>query len=70
MLARRQNPEGGTPSGVPTRTLSLEVDCEIPHRLERGTSSNEDVGSRREVDCEIPYRLERRTNYKGVETSP
>ena len=30
------------------------VDCEIPHRLERGTSASEDVGIRKGVDCEIP----------------
>ena len=37
------------------------VDCEIPHRLERGMSASEDAGSRRGVDREIPHRLERGT---------
>ena len=39
------------------------VDCEIPHRLERGTSASEDAGLRRVVDCEIPHRLERGTKH-------
>ena len=50
----------------------VNIDCEIPHRLERGTSASEDAGPRREVDYEIPHRLERELSilYKGVETSP
>ena len=53
---------------MPARTLGPKrgggggVDCEIPHRLERGTSVSEDVGPRRGVDCEIPHRLERGTS--------
>ena len=31
-------------------------DCEIPHRLERGTSASVNVGPRRGVDCEIPHQ--------------
>ena len=48
------------------------MDCEIPPRLERGTSANKDAGPRRRVDCEILHRLERGTNilYKGVKISP
>ena len=37
------------------------VDCEIPHRLERGTNAIKDAGPRIMVDCEIPHRLERET---------
>ena len=46
---------------MPTRTLRLkeEVDCEIPHRLERETSVIEDAGLGRRSDCEISYQLER-----------
>ena len=40
--------------------------CEISHRLERGTSANEDVGPRKEVDCEIPHRLERGTKHSFI----
>ena len=36
--------------------------CEIPSRLEIGTSASEDAESQREVDCEIPRRFERGTN--------
>ena len=33
---------------MPARMMGLEkVDCEILHRLERGTSTSEDVGPRR-----------------------
>ncbi|KAG7031046.1 hypothetical protein SDJN02_05085, partial [Cucurbita argyrosperma subsp. argyrosperma] len=39
-----------------------EVDCEIPHRLERGTSVSKDAISRRRMYCEIPHRLERETS--------
>ena len=39
------------------------VDCEIPHRLERGTSASEDAVPRRGVNCEIPYWLERGTKH-------
>ena len=48
------------------------VDWGVPHRLEKGASSNEDAGPRRGVDCEIPHRLGKRIKplYKGVETSP
>ena len=55
---------------VPARMLvSKGVDCDIPHRLERGL--NEDVYPNR-VDCDILYRLERKRSilYKSVETSP
>ena len=38
------------------------VDCEIPHRLERGASASEDTEPRRGVDCEIPHPLERGTS--------
>ena len=41
------NPEGGwIRGGVQARTLGLEggVDCGVPHRLEKGTSANEDAG--------------------------
>ena len=50
---------------MPARTLRLEggLDCEIPHRLETGTSASEDVGPRRGVDFEISHRLERGTKY-------
>ena len=66
---------GWTPVGVPARTLGPKgggVDCEIPHRMERGTSTNEDVGPLSGVDCEIPHRRERERIilYKGVKTSP
>ena len=39
-----------------------EVDCEIPHQLERETSANKDAMSRRRMYCEIPHRLERETS--------
>ena len=45
--ARTLGHEGGwTPGNVPSRMLGHEggVDCEISHRLERGTSASEDVG--------------------------
>ena len=29
------------------------VDWGVPHRLDKGTSANEDAGPRRRVDCEI-----------------
>ena len=35
------------------------VDCEIPHRLKKGTSTSTDTESLRGVDYEIPYHLER-----------
>ena len=38
------------------------VDCEILHRLERGTSVSVDAGSQMEVDCGIPRRLDRGTS--------
>ena len=40
-----------------------ECMCEIPHRLERGTSVSENAGPGKGVDCEIPHRLETGTNY-------
>ena len=47
----------------------MRVDCEILHRLERGTNASEDVGPQRGVDCEISidwggerHRLERGMN--------
>ena len=44
----------------PVRMLAPKgVDCEIPYRLESGTSASENVGPRRGVDCEILHRLER-----------
>ena len=55
-----------TLGGIPTRTLGLKggVDCEIPHRLERETSVNEDARPRKGVvDCEISYQLERGTKH-------
>ena len=42
------------------------VDCEIPHRLERGTSARKDAGPRREVDLEIPHLLEKGTSASKV----
>ena len=36
------------------------VDCEIPYRLERGTSVSENTGLKREMNCEISYRSERK----------
>ena len=40
----------------------MGVNCEIPHRLEKEMSANEDTGYRREVDCEISHWLEREMN--------
>ena len=44
----------------------------VPHRLEKGTSANEDVGPRREwiVMSHIGWGGEQNTFYKGVETFP
>ena len=39
------------------------VDCEIPHRLERGASASEDARPRKGVNCEISHRLERGTKH-------
>ena len=51
-----------------------EMDCEILYRLEKGTSVNEDIGSRLEegwiVRSRIYWRGERNILYKGVKTSP
>ena len=48
------------------------VDCEIPHRLERGTSSSEDVGPRRGwiVRSHIGWKRGTKHALYGVETSP
>ena len=35
----------------------------VSHRLENGTSVNEDVGPRRGVDCEIPHLVGERTKH-------
>ena len=50
---------------VPARMLDPEggVDCEIPHRLEGGTSVSEHAGPQRRVDCKILYWLERGTKH-------
>ena len=56
---------------VLTKTLAPKgVDCEIPHRFERGTSVNEDAGPRRGwiVRSQIGWRGERSILYKGVKT--
>ena len=50
-----------TRGGVLARTLPRRgVDWGVPHRLEKGTSASEDVGTRRKVDCEIPRRVDTR----------
>ena len=61
--AKRLSPEGGG---------HKEVDWGVPHRLEKGTSANKDVGLRRGVDYEISCRLrgERNILYMGVKISP
>ena len=52
---------------VPARMLVPKgMDCEILHRLERGTNASENVGSRRVADCEIPHRLEKRLPTRHV----
>ena len=63
---RRLSPEGDwTQGGVPARTLGLEEGWigRVPHRLEKGTSANENIGPRRGMDCEISHWLGRRTKH-------
>ena len=38
------------------------LNCEIPHRLERRTSVSDDVRLRRWMNCEIPHRLKKGTS--------
>ena len=45
------------------RWATKGVNWGVPHRLEKGTSANENAGPRREVDYEIPRRLERITKH-------
>ena len=56
-----------TRDDVPARTLGPKWGWigEVPHRLEKGTSANKDVGPQRVVDCEIPYQLGRRTKHSS-----
>ena len=35
----------------------------VSHRLDKGTSANENVEHRRGVDCEIPHQLGMRTKH-------
>ena len=66
---KAESRNGWTRGGVSVRTLGLErVNWEVPHRLEKGTSANEDAGSRREVDREILPRLWRRMKYFFIRT--
>ena len=65
MLVRTMYPKGGGYRAVYQRGCWVLKgwDCEISHWLERETSANEDVGSRKEVNYEIPHRLERETSF-------
>ena len=48
-----------------------EMDCEIPHQLERGTSANKNTGLLKGwiVRSHIGWRGERNILYEGVKTS-
>ena len=71
----RLSPEGGwTRGGVPVRMLDPKEGwiARVPHRLENGTSANEDAGPEVGwiVRSHIDWGGERNTLYKGVETFP
>ena len=53
-------------------SYSNPSNCEILHLLDRGTSVNEDVGSRRGwiLRSHLGWRGEQNILYNGVETSP
>ena len=58
MLARTLSPKGVDSGQYANEDVEPQrgVDCEIPHRLERVTSTSEDVAPRKGwVDCEIPH---------------
>ena len=66
MLTRRLSPEKGlTRGGVSDKDAGSRKGSGlgVSHRLEKGTSDSENIGTQMRVDCEIPHRLWKKTNH-------